>query len=607
MQQEDRKVQENLSEVLDQALARIRAGESIEACLDDSPQSAPALTPLLRTGALLHDEAATPLPPDLEAWLPSGARDFAAIAQQMLPQQSAHPHQTTTPVRSSKRLRSSAPASLSEILDTVLARVSAGESVETCLADHPQHAVALAPLLRTSMLLQSHATTPPPPELEVWLPHGAREFSAIAEQLAPRYTARRKPAAPRKLSLQRTMATVAIATILMGVAADSASAASLPGETLYQWKRTKEDISLSLTADPDTRSQLHVDYAKRRLNEFKSLVANGDINDEALIADTLNSMLVHTQGAITEAQQGGTINKVKPEIYQFLDQAEGALANAANVAPQTQQMLSNVKNQFNGIEENLPTAVAIVATDQPEESATAIPSPTALPPTEQATIPPSQPTDQAGPPIPGGSAPTDVIGPPPPPPSATPSGGLLPTDAPTAIPSNTPTTDPATAVPPTQVPPTNEPGVPVETPLPTLTPEPTVAPPTATPPPTASPIPPATEGPLPTLPPTPPPRPSRTPPPTDTPSPTDTPPPTNTPTPPPTPPPTNTPTDVPTATDTPVALATNIPTGTPTVASIPGTSDQTSTATVSAAPSTASLADTPTSSVPTPTPLAQTP
>ena len=98
-------MQENLSEVLDQALARIRAGERIEACLDDYPQYAPTLTPLLRTGALLHDETTTQLPPDLEAWLPSGARDFAAIVQQMLPQQSAQPQQRTAPVRSGKRQR----------------------------------------------------------------------------------------------------------------------------------------------------------------------------------------------------------------------------------------------------------------------------------------------------------------------------------------------------------------------------------------------------------------------------------------------------------------------------------------------------------------------
>jgi hypothetical protein len=615
MQQEDRKVQENLSEVLDQALARIGAGESIEACLDDYPQHVPALTPLLRTGALLHDEATTPLPPDLEAWLPSGARDFAAIVQQMLPQQSAQPQQAIAPARAGKRISPSVPASLSEILDTALARVRAGESVDACLADHPEQAAALAPLLRTSALLQAHAATPPPPELESWLPRGAREFSAIAEQLAPRYARRRPMSAPRKLSLQRTMATVAIATLLMGIAADSASAASLPGEALYQWKRTKEDISLSLTADPDMRSQLHVDYAKQRLNEFNTLVTNGNANDEALIADTLNSMLVHTRGAILEAQQGRTIDKVKPEIYQLLNQAEDALTHATEVVPQAQEILTDAKDQFNGIEQNLPTAVAVAETDQPTANTTAIPSPTDLPPTDQAIIPPrvdgtpSQPTD--APPVSGGQAPTAAIGAPPASPSATPVSGGVPTDEPTAIPSNTPTTDPATAVPPTQVPPTNEPGVPVETPLPTLTPQPTTALPTQTPPPTASPIPAATEGPLPTLPPTPPPRPSRTPPPTATPSPTDTPPPTATATPPPTDTPTDipteTPTETPTPTDIPVPLSTETPTETSTVISLPGTTDQTTTATSAPLPTAGSLEVTATSSVPTQTPLAQTP
>jgi hypothetical protein len=85
MQFEERSVTKSLPDVLDQALARLQKGESVEGCLDAFPQYAAALEPLLRAGAQLRASAAEPLPPALENWLPTGARDFAAIAEQMEP------------------------------------------------------------------------------------------------------------------------------------------------------------------------------------------------------------------------------------------------------------------------------------------------------------------------------------------------------------------------------------------------------------------------------------------------------------------------------------------------------------------------------------------
>src|SRR5262245_17945385 len=80
---------EGLSEALDQAIKQLGAGESIEEALDAHPEHAPALDPLLQAAAALQSAAATPLPPDLEAWLPDGAREFTAIAEQMLTQPAA--------------------------------------------------------------------------------------------------------------------------------------------------------------------------------------------------------------------------------------------------------------------------------------------------------------------------------------------------------------------------------------------------------------------------------------------------------------------------------------------------------------------------------------
>src|SRR5260221_2570407 len=135
MQFEDRSVTKGLPDALDQALARLRAGESVEGCLDAFPQYAAALEPLLRAGDRLRASAAEPLPLDLEHWLPTGARDFAAIAEQMVPKY------TRQSAAAQPRLPANVP-------DQALARMGDDEAIEATLAAHPHLRVALDPLLR---------------------------------------------------------------------------------------------------------------------------------------------------------------------------------------------------------------------------------------------------------------------------------------------------------------------------------------------------------------------------------------------------------------------------------------------------------------------------
>src|SRR5215212_2643309 len=135
MQFEERSVTKGLPDALDQALVRLRAGESIEGCLDAFPQYAAALEPLLRAGDQLYASAAEPLPLDLENWLPTGARDFAMIAEQMVPKY--------MPQSVAARVRMRA-----NVLDQALARMRDGEPVEAGLTEHPDLSADLAPLLR---------------------------------------------------------------------------------------------------------------------------------------------------------------------------------------------------------------------------------------------------------------------------------------------------------------------------------------------------------------------------------------------------------------------------------------------------------------------------
>ncbi|GAB4443431.1 MAG: hypothetical protein OHK0015_43420 [Chloroflexi bacterium OHK40] len=71
----------DLSQVLDEALARLRAGASIEECLRAYPEHAADLEPMLRTAAAIQRQARASLPPSLEQWLSSGRQEIEAYAR----------------------------------------------------------------------------------------------------------------------------------------------------------------------------------------------------------------------------------------------------------------------------------------------------------------------------------------------------------------------------------------------------------------------------------------------------------------------------------------------------------------------------------------------
>jgi hypothetical protein len=586
MQFEERSVNKELSDALDQALAQLRSGESVEGCLAAYPQYAAALEPMLRTGEQLHATAAEPLLSDLEAWLPAGALDFAAIAAQMAPKyarQSAARGRAETAVTARQR---------ADALDQALERMRAGESIEASLADHAHLTADLVPLLRAGAQLRVQAAAPLPPDLERWLPAGARDFAAIAEQMAPRY-ARRRSAISRPLTLQRTAIAVAIVAAMMGTV-DIASAQSLPGETLYQWKRAKEDISLALVSDPDQRGQLMVEYAEQRLNEFNRLVDSGKPADSVLVAETLNSLFANLQGALAQDQQGAGAD-VGQEASQLLNKAKSRIAEVApTAAPATAKVLNQAANEADQLALQLPTPTSIAG------------APTNTPIATDTSVATQQPTSFVSTAVPGTPSSTGSIGSSGTPDTLTTSTiqpiQVLPTAAigqpistplgVTAAPANTPTSDPATAIPPTTGP-TDAPVLPADTavsgpsstqaPVATTVPTTTVstAVPTSTTVPSATSVP-ITEGPTQGLPATSTPRPTRTPQPTKQPTltPTSTLTPTETLTPSPTE--TSTPTETLTPTDTATPTETLTPSPTETLTPSP---TETPTETLTALPS----------------------
>lgn len=109
-------------------------------------------------------------------------------------------------------------------------------------------------------------------------------------QLEPR---RRTPAPrsslPRRAALLSGTVAVLIGLSGVGVASNSA----MPGETLYSVKRSKEAAQLALAGSDASRASLHLEFARTRLNEARSVRDNPERLNSVLDdmdADTRTAM-----------------------------------------------------------------------------------------------------------------------------------------------------------------------------------------------------------------------------------------------------------------------------------------------------------------------------
>jgi hypothetical protein len=156
---------------------------------------------------------------------------------------------------------------LPDILENCLLRMQQGETLETVLAQHPDLAAQLRPLLETAARARSARPEDLPGTL---LARQRTQLLARAAEL--------RQGNNRRL-LQRpswrpvwTLLSVLAMLIMSSNGLLIASAHSLPGDTLYPLKRSVESTQLQLVFNPVKRQALEQSFNKRRLDETKSLI-----------------------------------------------------------------------------------------------------------------------------------------------------------------------------------------------------------------------------------------------------------------------------------------------------------------------------------------------
>ncbi len=159
-------------------------------------------------------------------------------------------------------------------LDDCLSAIASGATVEAAVSRYPALADELRPMLETARMVGASDAPAAVPRTE--------QMSSRAKFLA-RAAELRAGASPasRRGFLQQFLNTRAWATGLVVVlvlvigtyGVVSASAPSLPGDALYGVKRTVEQVQLSLAPDPQTHDQLAEQFAARRVDEARTLIA----------------------------------------------------------------------------------------------------------------------------------------------------------------------------------------------------------------------------------------------------------------------------------------------------------------------------------------------
>jgi len=177
-------------------------------------------------------------------------------------------------------------------------QIMSGATLASCLAQYPEHAVALEPLLQTVLDVRQFSAVPARPAAIA--AQSRAEFLAAVRELAPAQRSAAPVPWPQRLatgwqkllagftgpakgwSQPRTMpmglAFALLAVILTGVLATgaiSASARALPGDFLYPIKMASENAWVLLTRDPAARADVLAEIADRRVEEALTIVRIG--------------------------------------------------------------------------------------------------------------------------------------------------------------------------------------------------------------------------------------------------------------------------------------------------------------------------------------------
>ena len=174
-----------------------------------------------------------------------------------------------------------------DILDECLDRLMFnGDTPEQCLADYPQYAEELKPLLEASLITGQISSIEPDREFKA---RARNEFFAVLTEAEEK-----RSRSLFRFGWQRRWAgVVAVIAVLLIATASTAAASmgSMPDDFLYPVKRATEQVQLAFTFTNLGKAEAYARMADRRVEEIIYMANENDIEEIEILASSLDSSL----------------------------------------------------------------------------------------------------------------------------------------------------------------------------------------------------------------------------------------------------------------------------------------------------------------------------
>ena len=200
------------------------------------------------------------------------------------------------------------PRNIENILDKCLERMAQGENMEQCLADYPELADDLRPLIQTASTVKSGSASV----------EARPEFRAQAKQRLLAGVRAKGQEKPRSrwhsvFEWQQRWAVAAAAVIMVilvgGGTTVAASSDAMPDAFLYPVKLAVEDVRLRFAGSDINKAELQAEFADRRVDEMAKMVEEGEWGKVESTAERLSNHLEKITNVAIKKRAEGSLDE----------------------------------------------------------------------------------------------------------------------------------------------------------------------------------------------------------------------------------------------------------------------------------------------------------
>ena len=233
------------------------------------------------------------------------------------------------------------------VLDECLTQLASGaSSLDEILARHPEHAAQLKPLLQTAVRFESAPTIKPSPVFK------ARARGQLTNYLKAHPRRQSWVASP----IWRVAISAAVLVIALLITGTAFAQSALPGQTLYTWKLSSENIWRAVAPNP---VGVDLSLANRRVNEMIAIA--GDTTQKARALNGYLEVLARLKSEM------GAQNR--NQIFSALKLQQAKLSQSGITVPELDQTLAPSSSI-----PALPTIVPVLPNLAPTSAYKSVPS-----------------------------------------------------------------------------------------------------------------------------------------------------------------------------------------------------------------------------------------